>query len=179
MSGAEGVTVLVRRMPRVSAVRSGAAIALLCLAIVFAAGCDSGEGKTAEADETMKTVTDYDIIEGQEPVAEEVVAVDAFVRPVLEELYGSAGIATQSESGAPVVSLRYEVGRDIAEGDEALVAERLQAGGGQAVSGEPVVDYSRPEAPVVQVRADVGGSTRAVRVTLEVGTSIVYVNSTE
>jgi hypothetical protein len=153
-------------------------VALLATTLLFSAGCGSDEGKTAETAETTKTVTDYDIVQGQEPVADEVVAVDAFVRPILEELYGSAGIESQSEAGAPVVSLRYEVGLEVAEGDEAVVAERLQAAGGQAVSGEPVVDYARPEAPVVQVRADIGGATRTVRVTLELGTTIVYVNST-
>jgi len=169
---------LARSIPTTSVVRLAVTGALLCLTLVATAGCGSDDGKTAETADTAKTVTDYDIVQGQDPVAEEVVAVDAFVRPVLDELYGSAGIASQSEAGAPVVSLRYDVGREIAEGDETIVAERLQAAGGQAVSGEPVVDYARPEAPVVQVRADIGGTTRTVRVTLELGTSIVYANST-
>jgi hypothetical protein len=158
-------------------VRTALCVALLA-GVVSVVGCGDDDAKTGETAESNKSVTEYDIVEGEAPVAEEVVALDAFVRPVLEGVYGSVGIAAQSEAGAPVVSVRYEVGKEVTDADPALIAEGLQAAGGQPVPGETVVDFSRPEAPVVQVRADVGGVARTVRVTFEPGTTIVFVNAT-
>jgi hypothetical protein len=103
-------------------------------------------------------------------------AVDAIVRPAIEEVYGDAQLQSAPSVEAPIVSLQYGIPTNPVEGDGEKLRNALADRGARVDPANSEMDYHAGEEFIMLI--DTGNPAyKSVRVSISPEYKMVYVNA--
>lgn len=103
-------------------------------------------------------------------------AVDALVRPAIEEVYGDAQLQSAPSVEAPIVSLQYGIPRNPVQGDGEKLRDALTRREARVDPANSEMDYHAGEEFILLV--DTGNPAyKSIRVSITEDLSMVYVNA--